>query len=154
MPRAGAELVAACVVIAIGGIFVWGAMSLLGVQAEGVGPGYLPLVYGIAIIGLAGLQAFKSVLALRRQVPVEPDQQHIPKFRVFFLFIVLVLYAVLMEQAGYLLATWLSLLACFGVSGRVTAVRSIAYSLIFAVASYVLFTQVLEIALPRGIIDL
>jgi len=153
MPRAGAELVAACVVVAIGGIVVWGAMPLLGVQAEGVGPGYLPLVYGIAIIGLAGLQAFKSVLALRRRVPVEPAQ-HILKFRAFFLFVVLVLYAVLMEQVGYLPATWLSLLACFGVSGRVTVVRSIAYSLIFAVASYALFTQVLEISLPRGVIGL
>lgn len=151
MTKAGRELIAACCVVIFGGIIVAGAIPLLKTHTESVGPGYLPLIYGAAIIFLGGALIVRAGLSLRHAAPVEHIRP-VTLLRTILLFVTLVVYAVLLERLGYLLSTWLSLFICFCVSGKVRVVRSIAYALIFAMASYALFTRVLTIALPKGLI--
>jgi putative tricarboxylic transport membrane protein len=147
-------------IVGLLGLFLGGgytAMALmLPVSAvqDGVGPRLFPCIVG-GVAFLAGL-----VLVLReRACPREERKVFSFEFRedrkVYVKILLTVAggiaYGMLLDPLGYVLATMgFMLFLTFMVSSR--AVQNLAISLLFPLVTYVVFSNLLSLSLPRGIL--
>jgi putative tricarboxylic transport membrane protein len=145
--RAKAIAVAA-VFLVLSGWICWEALQVPLGSFRMPGAGFFPLFLGLTLGGLSvGLLAQGLVSADRAPARVWPERTE-----VLAMVGSLVVAVWLFERAGFLIAMALFL----GVAMRVLGTRSwatvVAAALIGSVASYVVFSRALQIALPSGIV--
>ena len=144
------DLVSSIVWMALGGLFVVGALQQ-GLMMKGVpGPGFLPFFTGLALIFVS---LFVLIPALGRKL-VEAGSTIFPEpgsFRkVVSAVAALLIFGVALEYVGYLLTTFLFM---FFVSRLMEPKRwwtTALLALSTSVLSYLLFVVLLEVQLPRG----
>ena len=113
--------------------------------------GFMPLLLGV---GMVGLSSFLTVQAFLGKGDAQNVTFNISWPRFFVLIGVCLLYAILLNTLGYLIATFLFLLAVFKIAGLEGIRFPLILSLICSVAFYLLFKVALGVMLPAGLIKL
>ncbi len=145
-------LMSSIVWMALGGLFVAGALQQ-GLMRRGVpGPGFLPFFSGIALIFIS---LFVLIPALRTRETAEkeaffPERDSFRK--ILSALVALVAFGIVMEYAGFLITTFFFMLFVTRImepkGWRLVAVLAF----LTAVLSYLLFVVLLEVQLPKGLI--
>jgi putative tricarboxylic transport membrane protein len=146
------DLVSSIIWMALGGLFVAGALQQ-GLMRRGVpGPGFLPFFSGVALI-FASL--FVLIPALRKKETAEnvaffPEHDSFRK--ILFALVALVAFGMVMEYAGFFLTTFFFMLFATRImepnGWRIVTVLAF----LTAVLSYLLFVFLLEVQLPKGLL--
>jgi putative tricarboxylic transport membrane protein len=120
-----------------------------------VGPEVFPIIVSLWLIGVGGALALRTTLVpdwnLAYQATEEGLSTHWPT--VWAVGGLLVAYALTLDPLGYIVATAVFIPACARVLGSQSLVRDTVVGLAVSVVVYFFFTQVLEIRLPKGILD-
>lgn len=113
--------------------------------------GFMPLLLGV---GMVGLSSFLTVQAFLNKGDAQNVKFDIPWPRFFVLIGVCLLYALLLNTLGYLIATFLFLFAVFKIANLEGFKFPLLLSLICSAAFYLLFKVALGVMLPAGLIKL
>lgn len=114
----------------------------------GPGPGLLPLLLGIALLGLTAIWVVQTVLERRRgTVDAPPDE---PLDRTYVVGVVggLIVLAAVMDLLGFQISMALFLFAELKWLGRQRWWLAAAVALVGSVGTFVLFDRVLGVQLP------
>jgi len=146
------DLVSSIIWMALGGLFVAGALQQ-GLMRRGVpGPGFLPFFSGLALIFVS---VFVFIPALSKREMREgsnffPERDSFRK--ILLALIALFAFGIAMEYAGYLLTTFLFMFFVARIM-EPKGWRTIAVlAFLTAVLSYLLFVVLLEVQLPKGLL--
>jgi putative tricarboxylic transport membrane protein len=145
------DLVSSIIWMALGGIFVVGALQQ-GLMRRGIpGPGFFPFLLGLALLFVS---LFVLIPALRQKEKDEssaffPEPGSLRNL--LLAVIALFAYGFAMEYIGYLLTTFLFML----ITGRLMEPKgwwtTTLVALLTAVLSYLLFVVLMEVQLPQGV---
>ena len=113
--------------------------------------GFMPMLIGV---GMVGLSAYLTVQAFLDKCDAQNVKFNISWPRFFVLVAVCLLYALLLNTLGYLVATFLFLFAVFKIAKLEGMKLPLILSLVFSVAFYILFKVLLGVMLPSGLIGL
>jgi putative tricarboxylic transport membrane protein len=120
-----------------------------------VGPDIFPIMVSLWLIAVGGVLALRTTLIpdwdLAYQATEEGLATHWPT--VWAVGGLLVVYAFTLDPLGYIVATAVFIPACARVLGSQSLVRDTSVGLAVSIVIYFFFTQVLEIRLPKGILD-
>jgi putative tricarboxylic transport membrane protein len=134
------------------GLCIIGFSSIIEVGSfENPAPGLFPLLSGIGLVVLSLILLIQSV-----KIP-ETDIFNLCKegyFRVFGLPIAMIVYAIVVDFLGFIIATTLLLFYFMKLVSKYSLQRSFAYALLISVTSYVIFNILLEVGLPSGLIGI
>jgi len=146
------DLVSSIIWMALGGIFVVGALQQ-GLMRRGVpGPGFLPFFSGLALIFVS---LFVFIPALNQKEKPKsgnffPERDSFRK--ILLALIALFAFGIAMEYVGYLLITLLFMFFAARIM-EPKGWRTIALLAFFtAVFSHLLFVVLLEVQLPKGLL--
>ena len=155
------DLAASLVSVGLGAWLFWQTFSFNVTASERVGggidaAGYPRLLAGLTIllgIALAGRALWKWRSA-RPGLAGDPDEagQGGGKLRAALSFAVLLLYTLLLEPLGFLLATPLAVGALLRIVGRRGAVHAALAAIAFTAAIFVFFRYGVNIVLPEGLL--
>jgi putative tricarboxylic transport membrane protein len=143
------DLVSSIVWMALGCLFVVGALQL-GLMRKGVpGPGFLPFLSGLALIFVS---LFVLIPALRQGEKAQGDFFPEPgSLRILLSALAaLFAYGVALEYAGYLITTFLFMFFVSRLMEPKGWRTTTLIALLTAGLSYLLFVVLLEVQLPRG----
>jgi len=113
------------------------------------GPGFLPVLLGIAI-GLMSLALFIRSLARKHRLKTSwPDRQGF--IAVGAIFMGILVFTLLLEASGYLLNTFLLFVMLLRPVGKQSWSLTMLVSFAAVLISYLLFDVWLKVPLPRGI---
>ncbi len=126
-----------------------------------VGPRVLPVTIGMVLVA-ASLALL--IQALRKEVPTPVVQDEetgaaealeasaipVDPVRLGVVILILVAYLFLFVPLGYVISTFLFILSMTMYLDRRHWVRNLVYAVVFPLVVYLLFTEVLEVLLPRG----
>ena len=146
------DLVSSIIGIALGGLFVAGALQQ-GLMRRGVpGAGFLPFFSGIALI-FTSLFVFFPALRKRKTAENAAFFPERDSFRKLLLALVaLGAFGAVLEYAGFVLTTFLFMLFVTRIMRPNEWRLAAVLALITAVASYLLFVVLLEVQLPKGLL--
>ena len=133
-------------------------------QADPVGPRGFAYVVGTLIAGLGVVLVVRLLLERRRSpVVLTAEQEAVrtgddPRFaassgQAFTIVGLTLLYAVLLDPLGYLLATALHVAACLWVMGTRSRVRLVVFPLAYTLATFVVFHVLLGVRMPAGVAE-
>ena len=146
------DLVSSMIWMALGGLFVAGALQQ-GLIRKGVpGPGFLPFLSGLALIFVS---LFVLVPALGQREKDEsdgffPERDSLRKF--LLALAALFAFGVALEYVGYLLTTFLFMFFMTRLMEPKGWRTTTLLALLTAVLSYLLFVVLLEVQLPKGLL--
>ena len=144
------DLVSSIIWMALGGLFVAGALQQ-GLMRRGVpGPGFLPFFSGLALIFVS---LFVLIPALGQRGKPEsgnffPERDSFRKIQLAL--IALFAFGIAMEYVGYLLTTFLFMFFAARLMEPKGWRTTTLVALLAAVVSYLLFVVLLEVQLPTG----
>ena len=135
-------------VLVLGGIYlVQGIRIPPPAIGDPLGPRVFPSILG-------GLMCASGIFMIFRPGPVE--EQPVLDRRSFLpiltLFAFLLLYAALLPSLGYLVATFLFVMAVALIMGERSLPRGLAVAALFSCGIFFLFTRILTIPLPLGLL--
>jgi putative tricarboxylic transport membrane protein len=147
-----ADRVLPAIILALAGFYLVQAAQLPFGAAARPGPGFYPTVVGVfaCVVALVALvQAWRAPRVARAKAVVDPDAPA-QRRRVLITVVALAGFCLLMPWVGYPLA------ACaFGIVGLRGLgsrwISAIAFGVLTAVGSHVLFAVLLDVPLPRGV---
>lgn len=149
-----ANLVAGILIVALGAWLLLGGLAL-GLQRANVpGPGVYPVIVGGALVALGALlavQAFTGHLE-RGEDSVPPDRAGAG--RIVATIAGTLGFVVLLPMLGYTVTMSLYLAALLVFAGHQPWVRSSAIAVVFALASFVVFTEGLGLKLPASPLEI
>jgi hypothetical protein len=146
------DLMSSIIWMALGGLFVVGALQQ-GLIRKGVpGPGFLPFLSGLALIFVS---LFVLIPALGRREKDErsdffPERDSLRKF--LLALAALFAFGVALEYAGYLFTTFLFMFFTARLMEPKGWRTTTLVALLTAVLSYLLFVVLLEVQLPKGLL--
>ena len=141
-----------------GSLFVIGAWQQ-GLVKKGVpGPGFLPFICGIALIGIS---LMVLIVALGKDKNKNREEAGLEKFfperesgrRVAFALTAPILYAIVLPYLGFLLTTFVFMLFMLRLMEPQKWYKVFLVSFFTALLAYLLFGA-LEVQLPRGILGI
>jgi hypothetical protein len=145
-------------VLAVVGVYVAVESRSLGLWTTlGPGPGLLPLILGLALLGLTAVWVGQTVVERRRSTEgleaVPADGDAAPEERLDRTYVIgvvggLILLAALMEVLGFQIAMATFLFAELWLLGRQRWWIAASVAIIGSVGIYVLFDRVLAVQLP------
>ncbi len=112
-----------------------------------VGPNLFPLGLGLLLV-LLSLRLFWETFQLKYRSAASKAETGLMYKRFFTILIATLLYVLLLEIIGYVIATALFLYATFLVMGSTSQLKSLVVSLAFSVGVYVVYVQLLKGTLP------
>jgi putative tricarboxylic transport membrane protein len=152
-PMKNRDLVSSIIWMALGGLFVVGALQQ-GLIRRGVpGPGFLPFIFGLALIFIS---LFVLIPALKQKekdtgAGLFPERG---SFRQLLLAVIaLFAFGFAMEYLGYLLTTFFFMFFVARLMEPKGWGTTTLLALSTAVGSYLLFVVLLEVQLPRGLLS-
>jgi putative tricarboxylic transport membrane protein len=113
------------------------------------GAGFVLFSAGSLFIGCILLQAFLSRTGSRREEPLSDVWPGIPERPVQVVVIAALIYLSVLEQLGYLLATFAFMLLLFGLN-RIKLRIVVMCAVSSVAASYCIFQGLLKVPLPKG----
>ncbi|GED27173.1 hypothetical protein BAG01nite_32750 [Brevibacillus agri] len=111
-----------------------------------VGPNMFPFGLGILLVLLSLRLFWETFQAKNRAVAEAPEKLLYKRF--LLMLVATVLYVLLLEPIGYVIATALFLYVTFLVMGSKSQLQSAVVSLLFSVGVYVVYVQLLKGTLP------
>jgi putative tricarboxylic transport membrane protein len=117
------------------------------------GPGFLPLLGGVTLIFL-GLIVFVTALKKAGSEKHLQDKFFPENFsfkKIILTVLALIVYIAVLEYVGFLLTTFFFMLFLFRAIEPKKWALAIAFSVLIASFSYILFQLLLKVQLPRGI---
>jgi len=146
---------AALVIIGLGAVALVGAGQVRsGAGYVAVGPAVMPAVVGIGLIVLGGLLLLRATvrpdLDLARHVAGElaASEWRTP----ILVLAALVVYAVALGPAGYVVATTAFLPVAAAILGSRRPIRDVAVAVVLSIVVFVGFTEFLGVRLPAGLL--
>jgi ABC-type Fe3+-siderophore transport system permease subunit len=146
------DLMSSIIWMALGGLFVAGALQQ-GLMRKGVpGPGFLPFFSGLALIFVSLFVLIPALSQKEKEKSSDffPERDSLRKF--LFALVGLFAFGVALEYGGYLLTAFLFMFFIARLmepkGWRTTALLAF----LTAVLSYMLFVVLLEVQLPRGLL--
>jgi putative tricarboxylic transport membrane protein len=144
------DLVSSIIWMALGGLFVVGALQL-GLMRKGVpGPGFLPFLSGLALIFVS----FFVLIPALRQGNEKKSDDFFPERdslrKLLFALAALFGYGIALEYVGFLLTTFLFIFSTARLMEPKGWWTTTLLALLTAVLSYLLFVVLLEVQLPKG----
>ncbi len=153
-----AELVLAGAVVILGVIMIWEIRGIRVTPAYSkIGPRVIPYMVGAGLI-LVGLWLAAEVLAGRTATGAGDAEDADPTLPTDWscvggLTVALLVYLLLIERAGFVIASALLFFgSAFGMGSRRVA-RDAAAGILLAIAIYEIFTRGLGLRLPAGVLD-
>ncbi len=117
------------------------------------GPGFFPLVAGIALTCLSSLQLLKTALKKGMEKRTLAELWHGSDWRkVCYITAALVMCFVVFKPAGFLLTTACLVIFLLAVIGGKTWKYAIGVAVLMSACSYALFYYLLQVELPMGIL--
>jgi putative tricarboxylic transport membrane protein len=120
-----------------------------------LGPGFFPLILGIALVALTILLLIKATLATKDyslSVPEGFFPSRSGLLKVLYLIGALVVYVLTLQPLGYLLSTLLFLCVLFLAWDPKRPGLAIAVAVCTVLCSYVFFNLLLKVQLPKGLL--
>ncbi|WP_049822817.1 tripartite tricarboxylate transporter TctB family protein [Arthrobacter sp. H41] len=119
-------------------------------------PGFFPLIVGVGLVcfGVAFLvrATLKPDQALLDQAAIHHGDTH---WRTLWAVIgSLLLYSVVLEPLGYILATSIFFMGTAWIAGSRKLVRDLIVAVVFSAAVYFGFTEILGVRLPSGLLEM
>ncbi len=143
------DLVSGIFWMGFGAVFAVGGLQRGLVRMGIPGPGSLPFIVGLILIGLSFIvffQAFSSKPAPKEKL--FPQQSSLPKL--ILALISLFIYGFLLKPIGFVLTTFIFLIFVLRLIGHERWIAVVSFALLTAVLSYLLFSA-LQVELPKGI---
>ncbi len=146
------DLVSSVIWMALGALFTVGALQQ-GLMRKGIpGPGFLPFLAGLALIFTS---LFVLIPALRRREEAAeneffPERDSIKKLSLAL--VALLAFGFAMLHMGYLLTTFVFMLFMTRIMEPRSWLTSVWVALLTSALSYFLFTVLLEVQLPKGVL--
>lgn len=146
------DLISSIFWMGFGAVFAVGGVQQ-GLVRQGIpGPGSLPFIVGLICTGLSlivFIQALNRESAPSKEVFLEKSS-----FRKLALALVSIIgYGLLLKSLGFMATAFLFLVFVLTGVGRERWIIALSFSLLAAVASYLLFTA-LQVELPKGILGI
>jgi putative tricarboxylic transport membrane protein len=141
----GGDLLLSLVFAALGLVWVMGATELPRWDRETPGPGFLPLVFGVLLLGFAVLAALQAVFA-----PAEPGADQGSLRKPLLVLLISAFAVTALETAGFVLTMFAMLLALYALVERKPPVASLLAAALVTGALHVIFAVWLSVPLPLG----
>lgn len=134
------------------GLGIVGFSSIIEVGSfDNPGPGLFPLLSGIVLTCLSLILVIRSFeLAEEAIFNLSKDGYA----RVFSLPGAMILYAILIDSLGFIIATSFLLFYFLKLVSNYSYKRSILYALLISVSTYVIFNIFLDVGLPSGLMNM
>ena len=153
------ELVLALGVVAFGVAVVWQTTQIRVTPAYAkVGPRVIPYIVGVGLVLLGAWLAAEAATGRRARAASDEPEGADPTLPtdwrvVGMLAVTLVIYGLLIEPVGFVVASALLFAGAAFAMGSRRVGRDVAIGLAFAVALYVGFTRGIDLDLPAGVLD-
>lgn len=149
-----AEWVVYLLLILIGALYFLAAVQYPVGEATNPGPGLMPRIIGIVIIGLAGYLLVAAWLGRESQQekPKEEEGRGQERCTPLWVTIILILYAASLNLLGFALGTFLTVFIVGKVMGLEGWKKSLVLSVGVVVCAQLLFGFALDVPLPKGAI--
>ncbi len=153
------ELVLALGVVAFGAAVVWQTTQIRVTPAYAkVGPRVIPYIVGVGLVLLGAWLAAEAATGRRARAASDESEDADPALPtdwrvVGMLAVTLMVYGLLIEPAGFVVASALLFAGAAFAMGSRRVGRDVAIGLAFAVALYVGFTRGIDLDLPAGVLD-
>lgn len=141
----GGDLFLSLTFAALGLVWVMGAADLPLWDRETPGPGFLPMVFGVLLLGFAGLSAVQSVFA-----PTEPAEDQGGFRKPLMVLLISALAVSALQTLGFVLTIFAMLLALYALVERKPLVSAFVAAVAVTGALHVIFVVWLKVALPLG----
>jgi hypothetical protein len=142
--------------VVLGVCLCWGAVSLRVGNLHRPGPGFMPLLSGLALLFLGAILTFTKT-ARADDTTQERTGKIVwsrERFRMWITpVLLLVAYIILFEPLGFIPATFFFLLALFKLKDK-RWLMPVAFSAIVVVVSYLFFSVWLKAQFPKGILNI
>ncbi len=141
----GGDLLLSLTFAALGLIWVLGALKLQMWDRETPGPGFLPLVFGVLLLGFALVSAAQAVFA-----PAASAEDQGGYRKPLLVLLILSLAVTALETAGFVLTIFVMLLALYAWVERKPLVSALVGAAVVTGALHVIFGVWLSVPLPLG----
>jgi putative tricarboxylic transport membrane protein len=144
------DLVSSIIWMALGGVFVVGALQQGLMRKDVPGPGFLPFLSGIALIVISLFVLIPALLKGKKDQSSDlfPTRQSFKKL--LFALAALFGFGIALEYLGYLLTTFLFMLSIARLIEPKGWWTTTLVAFLTAALSYLLFVVLLEVQLPKG----
>lgn len=118
-------------------------------------PGFFPLIVGIGLVVFGVAFLVRATAAPDRALLEQAAEEHArTHWRTLWAVIgALVVYAVLLEPLGYILATAVFFVVVARLAGSRHLLRDVVVAVLFSAAVYFGFTELLGVRLPAGLLE-
>jgi hypothetical protein len=155
-----ADIISGTILLIISLIIFIFANKIPRLVVTSIGPGFMPKFVAIIMGGLSILLIIKgilekSVIVENEKIPTHQNENILVKYIDFITVALLFAYAIGIAKLGFILATILYLVIHISIMGfkeRQNIIITILIAIVFAVGIYFLFTKVLYVMLPAGIL--
>jgi len=142
------DLISGIFWLGFGAVFAIGGLKQ-GLVRQGIpGPGSLPFVVGLITIGLSAVILVQALLSSSTEKKKFFPRADSPS-RLLMALVAIFFYGFFLKPTGFLLTTFVFLFFVLRWIGREKWVSVLAFSVLTAVVSYLLFTA-LQVELPSG----
>lgn len=149
------EAMAAAVLGAVAAFYLYTAWHLpVPRYSVGASPGFLPIVLGTLMLGLCAALLGKALLRRGAEADVTVEFSAIGLAKGAALCIALLAYVLLLDTLGFLLSSFLFLVAITPLFGRLPWWMWLGVPALVAAAAHVAFVVVLRLRLPAGLLPL
>ncbi len=144
------------IILLIATLYLYENTKLLLWEGTTPGSGFFPMLLGIVLIVLTILLFVKVTIAakddsLSRSEGLFPSKSGF--LRLLYLIGVLIVYVLTLQLLGYVLSTLLFLCALFLAWDPKRPWSVVALTVVIVLCTYVLFVLLLEVRLPKGLLD-
>jgi putative tricarboxylic transport membrane protein len=149
------DQISASIILAIAVFYLFKTAKLAIWKGTTLGPGFFPLLLGIALVALTILLLVKATLAPKDHSLSLPER-FLPSrsglLKLLYLIGALVVYVLTLQPLGYLLSTLLFLCVLFLAWDPKRPGLAVAVAVGTVLCSYVFFDLLLQVQLPKGLL--
>jgi putative tricarboxylic transport membrane protein len=117
-------------------------------------PGFLPIVYGTLMLGLCAALAGKALFARSADADASIEFSGVGTLKIGLALLAVFAYAKLLDTLGFLLSSFLFLVALTPLFGRPPLWMWLAAPAFLAIAAHIAFVTILNLRLPAGLLPL
>ncbi|MFC5730168.1 MULTISPECIES: tripartite tricarboxylate transporter TctB family protein [Nocardioides] len=147
-------LIAGVVMIGFGILMLTQTLAIKGEGFEPEGPRFMPMLATVVWLGLSTVYLVQQLLRMARSRDGLPVQRFAHSGRVVALLVLLVAYAYAIDPVGYIISTAVFFVSAARVLGSGVLARDVTVAVGLSVGVYFVFTRLLGVYLPPGVLPL
>ena len=117
-------------------------------------PGFLPITYATLMLGLCAALFARALLARAADADARIEFPPLGMVKIALALLAILAYAQLLDTVGFLLSSFLFLVAVTPLFGRPPLWMWLAAPAFLAIAAHVVFVTILKLRLPPGLLPL